>query len=290
MSSTVYVSEYLEKTYRGKPVVKEFDKILGKRLKKIPDNKNEWCRDYMPVKASDGSLVLFKYMPSYMVGRISYEATVPEDREDICNTLGLEYEASDIILDGGAIEIFEDKAIISDRVISDNCSSWENEAPTVLQKIKSQLKLKTLIVVPSDPWDFTGHVDGMVRFIDGERGLVNNLDGLDKDRKSWLKYEKIKFEQWRKNFLTTLDMAGLIPVELPCMVHKNDKQDDATGIYLNYLHLEDMIIMPAYKDYLHQNDATEKKLGEVFGKPVNPVYADNIAKKGGVINCITWTK
>ena len=60
MSNTVYVSNYLRKTNRGKPVYNEFKKLEAEgrlTLKEIPDNKNEWCRDYMPVKAADGKLI-----------------------------------------------------------------------------------------------------------------------------------------------------------------------------------------------------------------------------------------
>jgi agmatine deiminase len=289
MPQLVYISEYLNKTNRGEGVVKALKNYLGSRLKEIPLNKNEWCRDYMPVKASDGSLVLFNYMPSYLLGRPTYEATIPE-QEMICNALELNFETSNIILDGGAIEIFGKKGIISDRVISDNCSLWENGTPVILKEIKKLLKLETLIVIPSDPWDFTGHVDGLVRFIDGNRVLVNDLKGMEEKMQDQSKYEQDVFNRWKYNFYLTLDNARLNPKHLTCEVHRNEKDDDATGIYLNFLHLDDKILMPAYTNLPDHNKNAKKELERIFtNKEVIPIIADEIAKKGGVINCITWT-
>src|SRR5687767_11280303 len=109
MSHTVYISEYLNKIKRGKPVFNELKKLAkeGKiDLKEIPLNKNEWCRDYMPVRGSDGRYTLFRYMPSYHIGYPTYESTIP-DQKEILRAINLTYEdASEIILDGGAIEIF----------------------------------------------------------------------------------------------------------------------------------------------------------------------------------------
>ena len=70
---------------------------------------------------------------------------------------------SKIILDGGAIEVLGDLGIGSDRVLRDNSSLEHRE---VLEKIKKVLKLKRLIVVPEYPYEYTGHVNGIARFID----------------------------------------------------------------------------------------------------------------------------
>lgn len=177
---TIYFSDFLKKIDRGKFIAKELKNILGRaKWEEIPDtNKNEWCRDYMPVKGYGGHLVLFKYSPSYIVGRTTLEKTIPNQKE-ICKSLGLKYEESNVILDGGAIEILDDIGIVSDRLIAENCSSWVELRPSVLIEIQKKLKLAKLVVVPSDPWDFTGHVDGMVRFIDRNTVLINDSSTLD---------------------------------------------------------------------------------------------------------------
>jgi agmatine deiminase len=290
---TVFISEHLGNTDRGKNISKELQKILGEKLLKIPNtNKNEWCRDYMPVKGFGGHLVLFKYSPSYIVGRTTLEKTIP-DQKQICNKLGLEYTESSIILDGGAIEIFEDIGIISDRVIVDNCSGWVNLEPIVLNNIKKILKLSRLIVVPSDPWDFTGHVDGMVRFIDKNTVLVNDSTTLDKAIMLPLntEFERQKYQLWKDNFKLSLINAGLKIEILPCAVSSNedDAETDATGIYLNFLLFEDKIIMPSFEEYPEYNIEAKEKLGKLYNREVFLIEATLLAQHGGIINCVTWT-
>ncbi|MCK3683987.1 agmatine deiminase family protein [Maribellus sp. YY47] len=285
----VYISEYLKNTIRGKLITNTLKEILGKKLSEIPQNKNEWCRDYMPVKGYGGHLVLFKYSPSYIVGRTTLEKTIPEQKQ-ICNNLGLEYTESSVILDGGAIDIFEDIGIVSDRVIFDNCSSWMNQEPSVLKDIKERLKLNKLVVVPSDPWDFTGHVDGMVRFINNNKVLINDSSTIDNAIKLCTKKEQEKYEMWKNNLHLSLKNAGLEIEVLPCAVSSNedDSDTDATGIYLNFLLLEDKIIMPSFEQYPDYNKAAKKKLKNLYNREVLPVEAGLLAQHGGIINCVTW--
>lgn len=292
MEHLVYISEYLTKIDRGGEVAIAIEQALRKNpLGKIPENKNEWCRDYMPIKASDGSFVLFKYLPSYIIGRTSYEATIP-DQEKICRLMGFgaELEICEVILEGGAIEIYEDNGIMSDRVIIDNCSRWHNNTPDVLKIIQDRLKLKSLTVVPSDPWDFTGHVDGLVRFIDDKRVLVNDLNGLETNMEHYSKYEQEKFQIWKSNFENTLTDAGFLMEKLPCAVQDNSNLIDATGIYLNFLLFDDLILMPSYTDLPQSNKDAHNKLELYYKKKVVDIFADSIAKRGGVINCVTWAK
>ena len=289
----VYISDYLRKTDRGKFVAHELKDILGEEMiAEIPESSNnEWCRDYMPVKGSNGQLVLFKYLPSYIIGRTTLEKTIPI-QETICKNLGLEFETSEVILDGGAIEIMEDIGIVSDRVIFDNCSSWINLEASVLIEIKEKLKLSKLIVVPSDPWDFTGHVDGMVRFIDKNTVLINDSSTLDKAVKEYCtEKEKKKYDLWKVNFHASLTNAGLKIEILPCAVssNKDDKDSDATGIYLNFFLLDDKIIMPSYYQFPDCNIAAKEKLKQLYKREIFPIEATLLAQHGGIINCVTWS-
>jgi agmatine deiminase len=287
----VYISNYLKNTDRGKLVAKQLKEIIGAdNLIEIPVNKNEWCRDYMPVKGYGGHLALFKYSPSYIVGRTTLEKTIP-DQKEICDKLGLKYEVSNVILDGGAIEIFEDIGIITDRVIFDNCSSWLNLEPSVFIEIKEKLKLTKLIVVPSDPWDFTGHVDGMVRFIDKNTVLINDSKTLDESIKKGTDYEIERYNNWKNNFLLSLTTAGLKIEKLPCAVSsiEDDKDTDATGIYLNFLLLKDKIIMPSFNQYTEYNNVAKKRLEQLYKREVFPIEASKLAQHGGIINCVTWS-
>lgn len=296
MKQLLYISEYLGDTDRGREIAKLIHSLasepdLNFDVIEIPNTvngKNEWCRDYMPVKASDSELVLFSYNPSYLREYETHRKTIP-NQKDICEVLELNVRTSDIILDGGAIEIQGKKAIISDRVLSENTTSWKEGIPELINRIKVLLKLDELIVVPADPWDFTGHVDGMVRFINDDTVLVNDLTGLDKKMEQEHPLMKAIYDNWKRNLFASLEFAKLKPysVTLPCTVHENVKDKSAVGIYMNFLILEKCIVMPVFGDM--KNDiVAQKVLEKAYGKPVIPVESKKLAEEGGIINCVTW--
>jgi len=295
MSQTIYISGYLKKTIRGKEIVEKLN-ALENEIVQIPDKflaNNEWCRDYMPVKATDGTYVLFCYLPSYIVGRSSYEKTIP-DQLAICHALDipvLDDKAQDIIMDGGAIEIHGKRGIISDKVFYENHTVWSKGRPYVYDQIKELLKLDDLIVIPSDPWDFTGHVDGMVRFIDDNRVLVNNLAGMDKHMKEKeSEYTQAKFNLWKQNFNQTLEEAGFKSIPLTCTVHQNISDNSGVGEYINFLKLPDKIVMPVFEGQDNAYKQAFEILQSAYAREVVSIEASKLAEKGGVINCVTWTK
>jgi agmatine deiminase len=291
MNERVIISGYLKKTKRGKAVYEDLKRILGTLLFEIPDPlhaRNIWCRDYMPIKASDGTNVLFRYMPGYLLGDEGDEWTIP-DQIEVCNSAGIEVldkKVQDIVLDGGAIEICGKKGIISDRAFYDNYPVWDKGKPRVYDQIKDLLKLDELIVVPADPFDDFGHVDGLVRFIDESTVLVND----DADFEDYIEseYDLIVCRMWRDNFLKTLDKAGLKTVPLTFGALENDDTESAVGIYMNFLKLRDVIIMPSFKDRLEDNRSAREILESVYGLPVEEIESTKLAEEGGIINCVTW--
>ena len=286
----VYVSEYLKNTDRGEPVFKGLSKHLKNRLREIPGNKNEWCRDYMPIRGANGKLVQFKYQPSYIVGKTTYEKTVPTNLSETLKELGIIVdEESDIVLDGGAIDVYKDMAIITDRVISENSSQWKDGKPVVLDEIKRLLGLKKLIVIPTDPWDITGHADGTVRIVDENRVLVNDLtDMLVEGKSEWTPLEYEKCSRWIKHLELTLVNAGFRIERLPCSFDPNGGVWSARGVYLNFLLHDDMLIVPFFKDQRKTNKKVQSQLYELYNRPVHGVKADKLSEWGGIINCCTW--
>jgi agmatine deiminase len=76
---------------------------------------------------------------------------------------------------------------------------------------------------------------------------------------------------------------------IPTSIPENSPESSGEGIYINFLNLEDMIIMPSY------NNPTDKEAARVLtklydNKPVQKVYAGDLSKEGGMINCVTWIK
>ena len=284
----VIVSQSLKWKSHGKPVFEQLQQILGDRLKVLPIS-NEWCRDYLPVKGAHGRHVLFKYAPSYLIGGKTHEKTIPLNLLIALNKLGIAFEISEVVLDGGGIVMHGDMAIITDRVISENSTAWHQGRPKVLKDIRDLLGLKQLIVVPADPFDITGHSDGTVRFIDGKTVLINDpkeILGVLQQGDSVHQLEMYK--RWLKNLEQTLKDSGFEIEYLPCLMHLEDKQNSAWGIYLNFLELNDMILVPFFRKYDETNHKVKAMVEKLYKKPVHGIYADELSKEGGIINCCTW--
>ena len=62
----------------------------------------------------------------------------------------------------------------------------------------------------------------------------------------------------------------------------------AIGSYLNFLETEKRVFLPVFGDA--QDEMAVKCAKEVFEKEIITVNINDIAKEGGVLNCISWEK
>ncbi|MCB9190299.1 MAG: agmatine deiminase family protein [Flavobacteriales bacterium] len=286
----VFVSQGLVSSSFGKPVFSQLQNILGDRLNVLPIS-NVWCRDYMPVKGAKGKHVLFKYAPSYLIGEKTYEKTIPDNLSEALDKERIPFETCEVVLDGGGIVMRGDTAIVTDRVISENSSEWRNGKPVILETIQKKLELKRLVVVPADPFDITGHADGTVRFIDDETVLVNDPTDMFQLLKHGDSIAQLEmYERWIRHFENTLKDVGFRIEYLPCLSHEEDEKrpNSAWGIYLNFLELGNMILVPFFEDKDETNENVKLKLEQFYNRPVHGVYADELSEWGGIINCCTW--
>lgn len=286
---TIYIAACLKNEPFGLQLIEELRSKLGAfygndPLKEIENTKtNIWCRDFMPVKESNDKLVKFKYEPIYLTEIIKGKKTIP-DVHQILKALGIEdYTESDLKLDGGAIEILGNQAIVSDRVLRDN---KERSISSVLSEIKNLLSLKKLIVVPQYPDDYTGHVDGMVRFIDEKTVLLNNEVADDLNITNL--YKRKMHNNWYYSFAMALEEHGLKTVTVPMTDYIDNENKTHLGLYINFLKLNDVIVMPSYETA--EDDQAALILEKAYKLPVISINSRELAKIGGIINCVTWEK
>jgi agmatine deiminase len=247
------------------------------QLKIINGTKDVWCRDYMPVQN-----VLFKYTPSYLVSTKSGRASISNQKEILENLEFTYTDCTDVVLDGGAIEVFGKAALVSDRFLP------INNRDKLIAKIKSVLDLNKLVIIPADPWDFTGHVDGLVRFIDSENLLINDYTELEKELNKSSRYIQKKYYTWKRSFDAALSEAGFNVHALASAFQENTKTSSASGIYLNFLLLNDYLIMPAFRNREKKNEEAALQLQQFYKRKIISIEADDIAERGGVVNCVTW--
>jgi agmatine deiminase len=175
-----------------------------------------------------------------------------------------------LIVDGGNIVRYSDKVIMCDKVFNENKNIVEKN---LIKELKEILQIDKIIFVPWDKSDIIGHADGMVRFVNESTVLIND-------------YTKEKPE-YQRCLRMSLQNAGLDWIELPYNPYINTTTLSAEGIYTNFLQMNQLVIVPTFNR--HEDDTAVKILEQVFkGQTIATVKCNEIAKKGGVLNCITW--
>lgn len=265
----LYLADTLPKFYPA--FYKRCQKVLHDcniSFQLLPGTKDVWAVDYMPVQVKKEKFVRFVYNPKYLQGKADKKYI--SDSDAICQTIGIETFKSDIVLDAGNVVKSENKVIITERVFEEN-SSIERES--LIQQLKSLFETEEVIFIPEQPYDFTGHADGMIRFVNDDVVVINDFKNEDAG--------------FQKAFMNAIEKAGLEFIKLPYNPYQNKNDIDAKGTYINYLQMKDVVLIPVFG--LKEDGAAVYKLEEIFeGSVVKTIDSTAIARDGGVLNCISW--
>jgi agmatine deiminase len=249
---------------------KRFVKLLNQHkipYELIPNTKDIWCRDYMPIQNSLRQLISFDYFPNYL----NDSPGLTTENREVCDAMGLEYDVSYVSLDGGNVIHYDNSVIMCDKVIEEN--AWKYDKQELLEMLRNAFRANRVIFIPTAPDDLFGHADGTVRFVNSKLVLIN-------------KYRKVD-EAYKKSLITSLAKAKLNYLEVPYNPYNNKNNMDATGCYLNFFQVGDVIFMPNYG--LKEDDRAFQLFQKVFPKyKIVQVRSNSIAKQGGVLNCISW--
>ena len=273
---TVYMSELLMTKFPE--TCKRLIAILEKHhvnYSWIKGTKDIWCRDYMPVQTESGKFIQFTYEPSYLMGKKEWE----ESRSDVklvCKMNGIDATESDINLDGGNVLICNKRAIISDRIYSENPQKTKEE---LVEKLSELLDCEIIIIpaLKSQDEDLTGHADGMVRFVD--RNTILGNERLPNE-----------YKYMREGLQKAIDTYNLTYIDVPFFEDKDpDHPLSAIGIYVNYLEVNNLIVVPVFNHEKEKNKKAVDIIQKAFPeKIVETINYDDVAKEGGLLNCTTW--
>lgn len=272
VKQTVYISELLLERYPE--TCKNLINILEKHKVNysfIKGTKDIWCRDYMPVQTESGKLIQFKYDPSYLKGKMEWEDSRSDVRE-ICRMNNLDVTFSDINLDGGNVLICKGRAILSDRIFSEN-PTYEKEY--MINELSKLLECDEIIIIPAQKGDFTGHADGMVRFVDRNTIIGNRLAD--------------EYKYWQKGMQEVLDKYNLTYIDMPFLTDMKERKypNSAVGIYVNFLEVNDLIVVPIFGR--EEDKQAVEILQKAFpNKIIETINYNDVAKEGGLLNCTTW--
>jgi agmatine deiminase len=270
-ANLVYVSDRLVLTHAA--LVVQLRRILGEHgipLKGLQGTRDIWCRDYMPVQVTPDEFVWFRYAPDYLRGH-EHLNTAPSDVGPIpeiaqCVDVG-------IVLDGGNVVRWGSRCILTDKVFRENP---DLQRDAVIRRLREALRVEDLILIQKEPFDVVGHADGVVRFLDDSLVVINGFSEVA----PW----------YRKHLTSVLRRAGLEWVELPYRPEESSSSDipSAVGCYANFLMVRGLVVVPVY----HREDddlACRVIEDNTSGMAIIPLDCTDLARGGGVLNCVTWT-
>jgi len=265
----LYLADTLPKKYSG--FYNRFENVLNEcniTFSFLPQTKDVWAVDYMPIQTGLNKFIRFVYNPSYLQTK-KYLKTI-SDVDAICAEIGIETLKTNIIIDGGNVTRTTNKIIMTDRVLVDNPTY---ERKQLIKELHELFQVDKLYFVPEQPGDFTGHSDGMVRFIDEQTVIIND-------------YKQEKKEFYRA-FEIAIHNTGLDYMKIPYNVYGNKSNDQANGDYINYLQMENTVIVPTFG--IEEDDEAIKQFETLFaGQTIATIDSNEIANDGGILNCITW--
>lgn len=273
----VYMSELLQEKYPdtcGRLI--QILKSHNIKYDFLKGTNDIWCRDYMPIQTEKGKLIQFKYDPSYLRGNKEWEESRSDVRK-VCKENGLKPEFSDINIDGGNVLICDGRAILTDRIFSENPGIDED---TIKKELARLLECE-IIIIPaykSKEDDLTGHADGMVRFVDRNTIIGNKLDN---------EYQYIK-----NGMQKAIEQFGLKYISMPFFIDKKDPQHpySAIGVYVNYLEVNNLIVMPIFGREEEDNQAIEVMKQTFPDRIIETIDYNDVALEGGLLNCTTWVR
>lgn len=272
---SVYISELLETKY---PIAyTNLVAALAKYeivCKKLKATKDIWCRDYMPVQTPSGKLVQFQYNPWYLQDEEYRESR--SDVKVVCQANKIEPFFSNINMDGGNVLICESRALVSDRIFGENPHYKKED---LIKDLETQLEC-TVIIIPTYTKndDFTGHVDGMVRWLD-KNSIIGNKQYNETNK-------------WCEAINKELVNHGIRYIEGPFFLSYKDPKhrNSAIGVYINYLEIGHIIFVPVFEVDENRDTEVIARLEELFpDRIIEPVNFNEVANEGGILNCATWT-
>lgn len=264
----LYFSKELESRYN---FFKSFSSLLDKHSIKyhiLDETKDIWAVDYMPIQSEIDRFIQFKYEPDYLQDD-DYILT-QTDPIAVCNSIGLQVIESNIKIDGGNVIKGKNWVILTDKIFKENSSINKNQLLSELEKLFGV----EIIIIPQEPFDFTGHADGIVRNYTNDTVLVNHYKPND----------NVEFQ---KRLKVALKKYGLKTIDIPYNPYQNSSVDSADGLYINYLQMENFILLPTFNK--RDDEVAFRQFEQLFpGQTIETIDSRQISKDGGVLNCITW--
>lgn len=269
-TNTIYLSELLKTDPRFSETSNKIISTLetfGAKVKFLPNTKDIWARDYMPIQVNDNKFMEYRYDPDYLQKARKGYRDLKTYPDIVCDSIKLTTEKSDIIMDGGNLVKSTDCIILTDKIFKENRLSYSKSR--LIKKLQETFEVGKVVLIPQDKLDKYGHADGMIRFIDNETVLINH------------------YYKDNSVMLYRLKKAGLKTEFIDYKVKSKDKRNWA---YLNFLQTKDLILLPKFG--IDEDEQSFEQIESFYSNykgRIAQVEMTKIVELGGALNCITWT-
>lgn len=214
----------------------------------------------MPIQITENEFIQYTYNPDYLQKEQKYIT----DPTFCCSKLNQTPLVTDIVLDGGNVIKCSDAVIMTDKIFKENSRYKQMQLINEIEKLFQA----ELIVIPWDKCEKHGHADGMVRYIDGNRVLINNYCDFD----NTLKVKLVK---------------ALIPKFEVLELHYDVKQlSKYSWAYINFLLVGNVMLVPSFGQ--EEDSQAFQQLSEFYSCEHRQIDVRNLAGRGGALNCISW--
>lgn len=232
----------------------------------IPQTKDLWCRDYMPIQITDNRFVCYTYCPDYLTRRPSDRQFIT-DAHKVCRQLRLDAKYTDIIIDGGNIVKAGNRIIMTEKVFAENPQYDRN---MLIRKLENLFECELLFL----PWDKTekyGHSDGIVKAISDDTVLMTNYDDFD------------------INIYYEIKKCLSVAFNIETLHYDCYKKDFRSWAYINFLTVRRLIVLPILNSE-YDSQALSQIEACYPNYKIEQLDVSRSVAAGGGLNCITWCR
>ena len=269
-TNTIYFSDLLKMDPRFSETYAQIVSTLesfGARFKFLPNTKDIWARDYMPIQINDNTYIEYRFDPDYLQGSTKGYRDLKTYPDIVCDAINLQTKKSDIIMDGGNVVKSNDCIILTDKIVKENQHSYKKGE--LIKKLQETFEVEKLVLIPWDKRERYGHSDGMLRFIDHETVVIQYY-----------------FED-HSAMLKPLKQAGL---KIEFIDYKGNKDGEKDWAYLNFLQTKDLILLPKFG--IEQDNQAFEQIENFYPTYKGKIFQidmNETVNLGGALNCISWT-
>lgn len=235
----------------------------------LAKTKDVWARDYMPIQIENKKYIEYRYDPDYLQGKRKGYRDLKTYPDIVCSVNNLPTTTkSDLILDGGNVVKSENTIILTDKVAIEN--RWTKTK--TINRLQEIFEVENVVLLSWYKKEKFGHSDGILRFINNNTVLINEIDKtnyplIKKIEKNGLKIKWLEFDVVKKSKLG--------------------------WAYINFLQIENVILVP--KLNIPEDEQAFKQIREHYKdyveikRIVQVDIRELVEYGGGALNCISWT-